>query len=194
MYLRRQGEEHVTSSCRNQPGGLGKHAGRSIKRTDAAPKSRIRRLLLVETGIVSGDSIGFRGSLESLREHNGMAQRTAGVRSTARMEGTAAKVGKVPRVAEALPHSEGAAYKGYAAKSQRACGTGRWGRTSDDGARQHNSHRSRGPLGQRGACLSYGGMWSRGLVWAQNQAFLREGRMRRAETNWDRDGVCREQA
>jgi protein-arginine kinase activator protein McsA len=49
MYLRRQGEEHVTSSCRNQPGGLGKHAGRSIKRTDAAPKLRIRRLLLAET-------------------------------------------------------------------------------------------------------------------------------------------------
>ena len=99
MYLRRHDEEYKTSSCRNQPGGLGKHAGRSIKRTDAAPKSLTRLSLLVETAIVGGDSIGFRGSLESLREQNGMAQRTAGVGSMARMERTAAKVGKVPWVA-----------------------------------------------------------------------------------------------
>jgi len=34
-----------------------------------------------------------------------------GVGSTARMDSTAGKVGKVSRVASALPHSEGAAYK-----------------------------------------------------------------------------------
>src|SRR5207245_1824394 len=33
MYLRRRGEEHMTSSRRSQSGGLGKHTGRTIKRT-----------------------------------------------------------------------------------------------------------------------------------------------------------------
>ncbi len=55
--------------------------------------------MLVEAGVVGGDSIGFRGSLELLREHNGMAQRAAGVGPMARRERTAVKVGKVPRAA-----------------------------------------------------------------------------------------------
>ena len=69
------------------------------------------------------------------------------------MERAAAKVGKVPQVAEALPHSEGAAYKGYATKSQRACGTGGWGRISNDGLGQNNPDRSEDPWG-RGAQAS----------------------------------------
>lgn len=44
-------------------------------------------------------------------EHNGRGQRTTGVGSTARVESTVAKVGKVSWVASALPHSEGATYK-----------------------------------------------------------------------------------
>ena len=127
MYLRRRGEVHVASSRRSQPGGLGKRAGRSIKRTMQPRNHMPRRELLAETGVVGGDSLIDRGSLESLCGYNGKAQWTAGVGSTACVESTVAKVGKVPRVAEVLPHSEGAAYK-REAKSQRACGTGAWGR------------------------------------------------------------------
>jgi len=47
-----------------------------------------------------------QGAHEQRDKHLG----PTGVWSTARLEGTAVKVGKVPRVAEALPHSEGAAY------------------------------------------------------------------------------------
>jgi hypothetical protein len=79
MYLRRRGEEHMTSSCRNQPGGLGKHAGRNITRT-MQPRNRLpRRVLLVEAGFVVGDSLIIRGSLESPCEYNGKAWRTTGV-------------------------------------------------------------------------------------------------------------------
>ena len=111
MYLRRQGEGYVASSCRSQSGGLGKEAGRSIKRTMQPRNGLPRLILLAGTGFVDGDSLIIRGSLESAREHNGRARRTTGVGSTACLESTAVKVGKVPRVAEALPHSEGAAYK-----------------------------------------------------------------------------------
>src|SRR5205814_1660525 len=41
----------------------------------------------------------------------GRGRGPAGVRSTARMDSATGKVGKVSWVAEALPHSEGAAYK-----------------------------------------------------------------------------------
>jgi len=64
MYLRRRGGEHVISSRRSQSGGLGKHTGRSIKRTDAAPKSKTRRELLAETDVAGDDSLQDRGSLE----------------------------------------------------------------------------------------------------------------------------------
>jgi hypothetical protein len=51
MYLRRQGEMHVVSSCRSQSGGLGKHAGRNIKRT-MQPRNRMpRQELLAEAGV-----------------------------------------------------------------------------------------------------------------------------------------------
>ena len=50
MYLGRRGEEHMTSSRRSQPGGRGKQAGRSIKRTMQLRKGLPRRLLLAETG------------------------------------------------------------------------------------------------------------------------------------------------
>ena len=111
MYLRRRGEAHVTSSRRSQSGGLDKRAGRSIKRTMQPRNGLPRRVLLAEAGLVVGDSVIIRGSLESPGEHNGKAWRTTGVGSAACTESTAAKVGKVPRVAEAFPHSEGAAYK-----------------------------------------------------------------------------------
>jgi hypothetical protein len=53
-----------------------------------------------------------------------------GVGSTARVESTAVKVGKVSWVASALPHSEGAAYKRQTVKSLRACETDGWGRST----------------------------------------------------------------
>jgi len=39
-----------------------------------------------------------------------------------------------------------------------------------DGSRQHNSDRSQGPLGKRGARLSNSGTWTRGTAWTQSQA------------------------
>ena len=74
-----------------------------------------------------GDSLIIRGSLEPLCEYNGKARWTTGVGSAACRESTSVKVGKVSRVAEALPHSEGAAYKRKDVKSQRACETDAWG-------------------------------------------------------------------
>jgi hypothetical protein len=70
-----------------------------------------RRVLLAEAGSSGGDSFVRGGSLASQFEDNGKGLRTTGVGSTARVESTVAKVGKVSWVASALPHSEGAAYK-----------------------------------------------------------------------------------
>ena len=74
-------------------------------------KTLPRQALLAETGSVGGDSVVARGSLVSRRPHNGRGPRTHRRGSTARMDSATGKVGKVSRVAEALPHSEGAGYK-----------------------------------------------------------------------------------
>jgi hypothetical protein len=47
-----------------------------------------------------------------------------------------------------LPHSEDIAYKPRAVKSRCAHEWDGWGRLSDDGSRQHNSSKGRGPLGK----------------------------------------------
>ena len=117
-----------TSSRRSQSGGLGKRAGRNMKRTMQPRNGLTRRVLLAETASWVATRLIVRGSLESSCDYNEKAQRTAGVGSATCTESTVVKVGKVPRVAEALPHSEGAAYK-QQAKSQRVCGTGAWGRS-----------------------------------------------------------------
>ena len=86
--------------------------GRSIKRTMQRRNSTPRRILLAETG-----SRGWRLVVKPRKP--GIAMRTAtgqhheptGVWSMARVDSAAVKVGKVSRVAEALPHSEGATYK-----------------------------------------------------------------------------------
>jgi hypothetical protein len=101
----------LTPFCWSQSGGLGKHAGRSMKRTMQRRNTYPRQELLAEAGTCGGDSVLWGGSLTSPLQHNGRERRTTGVRSTARVERTVAKVGKVSRVASALPHSEGAAYK-----------------------------------------------------------------------------------
>ena len=101
----------MTPLRHSQPGGLGKHAGRSMKRTMQRRKTSSRRTLLAEAGSGGGDSVLRGGSLASLVQHNGTEQRTTGVGSTARVDRAVAKVGKVSWVASALPHSEGAAYK-----------------------------------------------------------------------------------
>ena len=102
----------MASARRSQSGGLGKHAGRSMKRTMQRRKGLPRRILLAETGFVGGDSVIIRGSLASPHQGTtGGCGEPTGVGSMARVEGTAVKVGKVSRVAEALPHSEGVAYK-----------------------------------------------------------------------------------
>ena len=58
-----------------------------------------------------------------------------------------AKARNHPRVASALPHSEGIAYKPPCGEVECARGWGGWGRLSDDGARQHNLHPSEDPWG-----------------------------------------------
>lgn len=101
----------MTSLRRSQSGGLGKHAGRSIKRTMQRRKHEPRQGLLAEAGSCGGDSVLRGGSLASQFEDNGEGLRTTGVGSTARVESMVVKVGKVSWVASALPHSEGVAYK-----------------------------------------------------------------------------------
>jgi hypothetical protein len=96
-------------------------------------------------GIVGGDFLIGRGSLESPSEYNGKTRWTAGVGSATCMESAAVKVGKVPRDAEALPHSEGVAYKVIRNRSVPA-GLADGVIVSEDGPRQHNSDRSQGPL------------------------------------------------
>ncbi len=68
MYLRRQGEEHMTSSCRSQSGGLDKQAGRRINRT-MQPRNRTPvGYCWQRRALVDGDSLLNRGSLEPLTE------------------------------------------------------------------------------------------------------------------------------
>jgi hypothetical protein len=76
---------------------------------DAASKDIPRRGLLAETGLVGGDSLVVRGSLESRGQHNGRAPRThrRRVDGTRGRHGWESKVGKVSRVAEALSHTVG---------------------------------------------------------------------------------------
>jgi len=61
----------MVASRRSQPGGLGKHAGRSMTRTMQRRKFKPRRILLAETGVVGGDSVIRRGSLASRSWRNG---------------------------------------------------------------------------------------------------------------------------
>ena len=102
----------MTSLGRSQSGGQGKHAGRSIKRTMQRRNHEPRRVLLAEAGRL-GVATPYYEEEAWYRWSNttGWTSGPPGVGSTARMDGTGAKVGKVSRVASALPHSEGAAYK-----------------------------------------------------------------------------------
>src|SRR5882724_13103782 len=121
----------MVASRRSQPGGLGKHAGRSMTRTMQRRKLKPRRTLLAETGSRGwrlGDKTRKPGIAAPAQREGGRGP--TGVRSTARMDSAAGKVGKVSRVAEALPHSEGAAYKRQGVKSPRAGETGGWGRST----------------------------------------------------------------
>src|SRR5207245_9911780 len=69
----RRSVEHVIASRRSKPGGPGKYAGRSMKRTMQRRNPLPRRVLLAETGTVGGDSLIARGSLASRWVHNGKA-------------------------------------------------------------------------------------------------------------------------
>jgi hypothetical protein len=111
-YLSRQGAEHVTASGRSQSGGLGKRVGRSITRTMQRRKVTPVGYCWQRRVLVGDDSLIIRGSLVLRRQYTTGGRRgPAGVGLTAHGESTAAKVGKVSRVASALPHSEGVAYK-----------------------------------------------------------------------------------
>ena len=59
-----------------------------------------------------------------------------------------AKARNHSRVAGALPHGVGIAYKPCTAKSRCACEWGGWGRVSDDGSGHYNPDRSEGPWGR----------------------------------------------
>src|SRR3990172_3294518 len=102
----------MVASHRSQPGGPGKHAGRSMTRTMQRRNHKPRPGVLAGTGS-RGWRLGDRTRKPGIAvpaQREGSREPT-GVRSTARMDSAAGKVGKVSRVAEALPHSEGAAYK-----------------------------------------------------------------------------------
>ena len=103
---------HVTASRRSQSGGQGKQTGRSITRTMPRRNSIPAGYCWQRRDLVGGDSGTKRGSL-ALRcaRATGQHFEPTGVWSTARLERAVAKVGKGPWVAEAHPHSEGAAYK-----------------------------------------------------------------------------------
>jgi hypothetical protein len=58
-----------------------------------------------------------------------------------------AKARNHPRVASALPHSEGIAYKLLCSEIAMCSRVGRMGSISDDGSRQHNSDKSEDPWG-----------------------------------------------
>jgi hypothetical protein len=115
---------------RSQSGGLGKRAGRSMTRTmqrrNFSPVGDYwqRRTSWVAT----------RYSIEEAWHRDttttGRWRGPTGVGSTARVDSTTGKVGKVSRVASALPHSEGVAYKRQTVKSLRACETDGWGRST----------------------------------------------------------------
>ena len=99
-------------SGRTQSGGQGKHTGRSIMRTLQRRNMRPVGYSWERRELVGGDSVLTRGSLAARRQRiTGRRSGPTGVGVAAREESTAAKVGKVLRVAEVLPHSEGAAYK-----------------------------------------------------------------------------------
>ena len=125
-YLSRRGSTPRPS----QPGGPGKRTGRSMTRT-MQPRKGPPSGIAGRDGAVGGDSLVIRGSLVSLGPaRTGGASGPTGVGSAARADSTPGKVGKVSRVASALPHSEGGAYKrGRLVKWPRACETGGWGRS-----------------------------------------------------------------
>ena len=102
----------MTSFGHSQSGGQGKHTGRSMKRTMQRRNPIPAGYCWQRRALVGGDSGTKRGSL-ALRcaRATGQHLEPTGVWSTARLERAVAKVGKVPWVAEAHPHSEGAAYK-----------------------------------------------------------------------------------
>jgi hypothetical protein len=132
--LSRLGAGHVAAPGRSQPGGRGKHTGRSITRT-----MQRRERLPVEHCWQRRAFCGWRLSAKLRKPgigppRNGRVARTHGVGSTARVDSAAVKVGKVSRVASACPHSDGAAYKpAMMVKSLRACETGGWGRSKRGG-------------------------------------------------------------
>src|SRR2546425_1660352 len=79
---------NLTLSRRSQPGGLGKRAGRNIKRTMQPRNDSTRQLLLAETALWLATRLIRRGSLESSCEYNGRTRRTTGVGSATCTEST----------------------------------------------------------------------------------------------------------
>src|SRR5439155_26694004 len=71
------------------------------------------------------------------------------------MDSATGKVGKVSRVAEALPHSEGAAYKRQGREVAACLRDWRMGPISVDGPGQHNPARSEGPWGRARTSLAW---------------------------------------
>jgi hypothetical protein len=90
----------MTSLCRSQSGGPGKHTSRSMKRTMQHREYYPVGYCWQRRAIEGGDSMIVRGSLAPcVRNTTGQRQGPTGVGSAARVESTAVKVGKVSRVA-----------------------------------------------------------------------------------------------
>src|SRR6266446_9399953 len=101
----------MVASRRSQSGGPGKPAGRSMTRTMQRRKFKPVGDCWQRRAVVGrlGDRTRKPG-IAAPAQREGSREPT-GVRSTARMDSTVGKVGKVSWVAEAFKHSEDTAHK-----------------------------------------------------------------------------------
>src|SRR6266849_3320992 len=98
-YLRRRSEVHVTSLRRSQPGGPGKHTGRSMKRTMQRREGYPGGIAGRAGWLWVATRFTFEEAWNSCASTTGRRTGPTGVGSTARVESAAAKVGKVSWVA-----------------------------------------------------------------------------------------------
>jgi hypothetical protein len=73
QVLRKPGGAHVTPSGGSQPGGLGKHSGRSVKRTIQRRNAESRQVLLAET-VTRGWRLAQRSRKPGIADRNVMGQ------------------------------------------------------------------------------------------------------------------------
>ena len=186
---------HGAVSRRSQSGGPGKATGRSMTRTmqrrNTFPARYCwqRRALWVATRS-QHEEAWYRGP-----HTTGRGRGPTGVGSTARRDSARGKVGKVSRVAEALPHSEGAGYKRQN-REIPACRRDR--RMGSEYAMMDRDNRTRtgakDPWGREVMGLPDSGSRKHGRVRTLSRISTSCGSGRRVDANRARRRACREQA